>query len=183
MRKATIALLVALATMLSATSASAHLPPDKTISLVAGTTQTWDGTEAVGFNVNYFGLAGGDAVIPPGTCSHAVLTRCETVLFEFSNPLTQAEIDAGKTSKTKTTTVSIGEYAPFVACDFDLRAFSSDAAGTPIEQIGQSGENPGEPETISLSIRTTIDQPTQYVLVHVVYFAVPNSSYKGTVTF
>jgi hypothetical protein len=184
MRRATTALLLAFAIVLPTATARAHFPPDRTISVSKGQGgSTWDGVQAVGLNANYFGLAGGDAVVPPGTCSRAILTRCETILFELSNPLTAEEIAAGKTFKNATATVTISDYQPFPASDFDLRAFASDATGTPYDQIGQSGANPGEPETISASVKTTITQPKAYVLVHVVYFAVPNSFYKGTLTF
>lgn len=183
MRKAAVGSVAALALMLPTPSASAHLPPDLTFQVSAGETKTWTGVQATGLNVNYFGLAGGDTVVPPGTCSRALLTRCETILLELSNPLTQEEIDAGETFKNRSLTFSIGNYAPVPTSDFDLLAFTSDAAGIPYDEIGRSGEIPGDPESFGTSIQTTIDEPTAYVLVHVVYFAVPNSSYDGTLNF
>jgi hypothetical protein len=69
--------------------------------------------------------------VAPGTCSDDRDSYCDTVLLEFSNPLTDAEIAAGKTSKKKNATVTITNYAPVPdpGTDFDLILFSSDPQG------------------------------------------------------
>ena len=165
----------------------AQAAPDFTGKVVVGTPYSWDGTVATGANWNYWGLVPAAApVAPVGVCTRTPQTFCDQVLIEFNNPLTQAEIDAGKTFKTRTATVRISNYAPVddPATDFDLLLFASDAQGTVGDELGRDGDltDPAN-ETVSTPIRTTINQPSVYVLARIVYFAVAQTGYDGTATF
>ena len=163
--------------------------PDMTFKVDAGATHNWDGTTATGLNLNYWGMFDGAHPVASGTCSDERDSYCDTILFEFSNPLTQEEIDAGKTSKKKNATVTITNYGPVAdpGTDFDLILFSSDAEGTKGDELGQSavwGYDDGDgTETVTTSITTTIAQPSKFVLAEVVYFIVGNSSYDGSARF
>lgn len=126
--------------------------------------------------------------IEEGTCTHNVESYCETVFIEFSNPLTQAEIDAGKTKHTKTATITINNFGPVPdpATDFDLVVFESDAEGTKGEEIGRSavfGPDQAGDESVSIPLTTTISQPSVFVLLDVVYFVVLGTGYSGSATF
>lgn len=182
--------------LLATTAALVLLPgtahaetPDFTAKVDAGTTYNWDGSTAIGLNVNYWGMFVDVHPVAPGTCSDERDSYCDTILFEFSNPLTQEEIDAGKTSKKKNATVTITNYAPVPdpGTDFDLILFSSDAQGTKGDELGQSavwGYDDGDgTETVTTSVTTTITQPSKFVLAEVVYFIVGNSSYDGSARF
>ena len=162
--------------------------PDITQKVEAGTTFNWDGSTAVGLNVNYWALLEGVHPTSPGTCSDDTNSYCDTVLFEFSNPLTQEEIDAGKTFKNKTATVTVNEFGPVPdpVTDFDMIAFESDEQGTKGSSLGQSsdfGPDQAGDESISFPVRTTVAQPSKFVLVEIVYFAVVGSNYKGIAAF
>ena len=175
---ATVAALV----LLPAT-AQAEASTDKTGKVEIDKPFTWDGTQTVGLNVaHYWGP------IEEGTCTHDPHSYCETLLIEFSNPLTQEEIDSGKTSKTKGASITIGEFGPVPdpVTDFDLVVFESNAEGTKGSEIGRSaafGPDQAGDESVFLSIRTTISQPSVYVYVDVVYFAVVATGYVGTARF
>ena len=170
--------------------ATAHAEdPDATAKVNAGETYNWEGTQATGLNVNYWGMFEGVHPVAPGTCSDERDSYCDTILFEFSNPLTQAEINSGMTSKRQTATITITNYAPVPdpGTDFDLILFTSDAQGTKGDELGQSavwGYDEGDgTESVSTSISTTAAEPSQFVLAEVVYFIVGNSGYDGTATF
>ena len=162
--------------------------PDVTAKVDAGQTYSWTGSTATGLNVNYHGQFDGVHPAASGTCSDDRDTYCDTILLEFSNPLTQAEIDAGKISKKKNATVTINQFGPVPdpVTDFDLILFESDASGTRGDSLGQSaawGYDDGDSESVTTQITTTLSQPSKFVLVEVVYFIVSNSSYKGTAAF
>ncbi|MGH2691906.1 MAG: hypothetical protein ACRDHM_05335 [Actinomycetota bacterium] len=156
---------------------------DKTGKVEIGAPFTWAGTQTVGLNVaHYWGP------IDEGVCTHDPQSYCETVLIEFANPLTQAEIDAGKTSKTKSASITINNFGPVPdpATDFDIVVFESDAAGTKGSEIGRSADfGPAQAgdESVPLSIRTTVTQSSVFVYVDVVYFVVLGTGYTGTATF
>jgi hypothetical protein len=181
-------LVLAITALLVLLPLSAHAEtPDITHKVDAGTTYTWDGSSALGTNLLYWGdpATGSNAT---GTCGDDRDNYCDTVLLEFSNPLTQAEINAGKTKKTKTATITINNFGPVPdpLTDFDLIIFDSDAQGTKGDSLVQSadfGPNQAGDEQVSTSIQTTITQPSKYVLVEIVYFISANSSYKGTAQF
>jgi hypothetical protein len=183
-------IVLATAAALALLPGTAHAEtPDFTAKVDAGTTYNWDGSTALGLNVNYWGMFEGTHPTAPGTCTDDRDSYCDTILFEFSNPLTQEEIDAGKISKKKNATVTITEYGPVPdpATDFDLILFSSDAQGTKGDELGQSavwGYDDGDgTETVTASITTTVAQPSTFVLAEVVYFLSANSSYAGSARF
>lgn len=183
--------LVATALFVLVPATQAQAAPDKTAKVEVGTPFTWDGEVASGLNLNYWGLLGNNAtpVFPRNTCSDDIRSKCEVILLEFSNPLTQEEIDAGKVFKTRTATVTITNYAPapHPASDFDLIAFESDAQGIKGTEVARDGslDDPEEPATeiLTFPVRTTINQPSVYILVEVVYFLVAQSGYDGTAQF
>jgi hypothetical protein len=183
-----IALALTAAIVLLPATARAEAP-DRTFKVDAGATVAWDGTQTTGLNVNYWGQANGVHPVPPGTCSNDRDSYCDTILFEFSNPLTQAEIDAGKTSKKKNATITITNYGPVPdpGTDFDLHVFSSDAQGTIGDELGQSavwGYDDGDgTESVTTQITTTLAQPSKFVVAEIVYFIVVDSSYDGSAKF
>ncbi|MGH2709986.1 MAG: hypothetical protein ACRDH9_02120 [Actinomycetota bacterium] len=163
--------------------------PDFTQKVDAGTTYTWQGNTALGLNVNYHGMFDGVHPTPSGTCSDDRDSYCDTILLELSNPLTQAEIDSGKTSKKKNVTITTTGYGPVPdpATDFDLKVFVSDAQGTKGDLLGESGawgyDDGDGTETVTAQITTTLTEPSKFVLVEVVFFIVANSSYSGSAKF
>jgi hypothetical protein len=163
--------------------------PDFTAKVEAGATHTWQGSTAMGLNVNYHGQFNGVHPTAAGTCSDDRDSYCDTILLEFSNPLTQAEIDAGKTSKKKNATVTITGYGPVPdpVTDFDLELYTSDAQGTKGDLLGESGvwgyDDGDGTETVTTQITTTLTSPSKFVLAEVVFFIVPNSTYSGSAKF
>jgi hypothetical protein len=188
-RMAGLALVCLVMSVLPATGASAAA--DKTGVVSPGTPFTWDGTRKLGANPYYFGGAGPTPTtagpFTKFTCSAEPYQTCETVLLEFRNPLTQAEIDAGVVEKFATVSVRIDQFDP-APSDFDMGFFASDATGTKGPWFGgtqsnsTSGNNPGEAESQTFDIVTTAQQPSVYMLVEVVYFAAPNATFKGSAT-
>jgi hypothetical protein len=183
MRRLVASTALALATVV-AFAAPASAAPDKTGTAAPGAPFKWAGTQATGLNVGYF-------LIDP-VCSHQPHQYCETVLVEFNLPVTDLPAP-GATPQTVqvdgTGRVTIGNYAPFPLSDFDLVAFASDAAGTKGEELDSSGELAGDPEEVAVPITSTatvnpdgsvVRNESTWVLLEVVYFAVPQSNYQGT---
>jgi hypothetical protein len=183
MRRLVASTALALATVV-AFAAPASAAPDKSGTAAPGAPFKWSGTAATGLNVGYF-------LIDP-VCSHQPHQYCETVLVEFNLPVTNLP-PPGPTPQTVqadgTGKASIGSYAPFPLSDFDLVAFASDAAGTKGEELDTSGEPAGDPEEVAVPITSTatvnpdgsvVRNESTWVLLEVVYFAVPQSSYQGT---
>ena len=183
MRRLVASTALSLATVV-AFAAPASAAPDKSGTAAPGAPFTWSGTAATGLNVGYF-------LIDP-VCSHQPQQYCETVLVEFKLPVTNLP-PPGPTPQTVqvdgTGRASIGSYAPFPLSDFDLVAFASDAAGTKGEELDQSGEAAGDPEQVEVTVSSTatvnpdgtvVRNESTWVLLEVVYFAVPQSNYQGT---
>jgi hypothetical protein len=169
---------------LVALAAPASAAADKTGTAAPGAPFKWSGTAATGLNVGYF-------LIDP-VCSHQPQQYCETVLVEFNLPVTNLP-PPGPTPQTVqadgTGKASIGNYAPFPLSDFDLVAFASDASGTKGEELDSSGELAGDPEQVEVPVSSTatvnpdgtvVRNESTWVLLEVVYFAVPQSNYQGT---
>lgn len=180
------ATLVALLVLLP-TTAQAEPPDGPTVKVDAGTTYTWNAVPTTGLNVLYWGEpnTGTGATY---SCGDTVTDYCETRLFELSNPLTEADIAAGKTLRTRDVTITINNFGPVAdpVTDYDLIVYASDVQGTQGEQLGSSafyGYNQGGDESVPLSIETTLAEPSKYVLVEIVYFAVIDSGFTGTVRF
>lgn len=192
--KRTIVLAVAAAAALATVPGSgAVAAPERTGSVNAGQTYTWNGAAEVNANPFYFAQVAQQPNVDPieqGTCSSEPHQQCDEILVKFINPLTQAEIDKGVKSKFRSTTIDVNEYAPVAqATDFDLHVFASDATGankgyfTGSSTSSQSGELIGSPESLTVEIETTKDQPEVWMLIRVIRFFSPNASYKGTVSF
>ncbi|MGH2711302.1 MAG: hypothetical protein ACRDH9_08890 [Actinomycetota bacterium] len=177
-----IPLLVAFA-VLTPSAASAHLEIEGTV--VPGTPFTWDGTRAVAVNITGFNNNN------VATCGEAPDNYCEYAHVRFDLPF-----PAGSTALTykKNANVTIDQFDPASATDFDLHVFASDAEGTELDQIGESAQQITDPldrpETVQWQLQSKrtynpdgtvkTEDITTYVLVQVVYFFCPNSMYKGT---
>jgi hypothetical protein len=172
-------------------------------TVTPGTSYTWTAATETNANPYYFRVTGNlqtvqGQEIPPktlgpfeeGRCSSAAYEQCDEVLVELVNPLTQAEIDRGRTTKRRSATITLAESPERVA-DFDFQVFRSDAQGTQgpywtgAQTTSQGGNfnavTPGE--TLTVDVETTIAQPSKWMLIRVIRFASPNASYTGTVRF
>lgn len=156
--------------------------PDETLTMEVGDTHEFSASLPAGTNINYFPwVEPAEPVLPIASCSKNPHYYCDTLLIKFVNPMTAEEIEAGLTFKRRTALVQVGEY-PFPAADFDLRAFESDETGAKGTMIGESGNAPGEAETMSLALRSTPEQGEHWVLIEVGYWA-GIGGYSGTVRF
>ncbi len=160
--------------------------PDRTVELndTDKKTETYTSDAATGTGTAFFL----DGTAPGVTyeCTGDIDASCDYVLIAVTG-FTDAEIAAaqlaGKPETDQVTvTFDIDNYAPVPVSDFDLQIFASDADGTKGEELGQSGNNPGDPETVTTSVKTTTDKPTGYVLVEVVHFAAVMTTYDAVVT-
>lgn len=171
-------------------SETADPPPgiDQVGKVVIGTPYEWTGSTATGLNQYYWDPVGAGDIGPLTslTCTKEPETYCDQILVEFSNPLTQAEIDSGKKFKSKGATVTLDTFTPTdgPTTDFDLLVYESDATGTFGPLISSDGNlfNTTE-ETVSFSIETTPTEPSKFVLVRAVYYMVFNGSYHGHARF
>lgn len=160
----------------------AFAAPDETVTLAPGESHSFSASLPVGTNINYFPWAEpAEPVLPIGQCSKNPHYYCDTLLVNFTNPMTQEQIDAGLTFITDRANVHIGDYGT-PAADFDMRAFQSDAEGTKGTMIGESGNNPGEDEQMTFTLRSTPELGDHWVLIEVAYWA-GIGGYSGTVTF
>jgi hypothetical protein len=176
-------ILISIIMLLAVIPASgAFAAPDDTQTLAPGDTYEFTASLPAGLNPNYFPWAEqAEPVFPIGQCSKNPNYYCDTFLFNFTNPMTQEQIDSGLTFIRRTATVQVGDY-PFPGADFDLRAFDSDPEGTKGMMIGESGNAPGEAELIALSLRSTPEKGEHWVLVEVAYWA-GIGGYSGSVRF
>ena len=178
LRLTVLALCIALVPAFGATAA------DQTGSVAPGETYTWTGAAAVGANQNYFATVP-EEVLASGQCTKDPQYYCETILVRFDNPLSDADIAAGKTFLRRNANLTVTEYTvPDPLTDYDVIVRTSDAEGTRGAEVAQaaSGRTTGQ-ESTSWQVRTTPAQPSQYYLLDVVYFLSAGSSYKGTVSF
>lgn len=165
-----------------ATAQSEEPPPGVArVGHVEGFTQfKWQGPAGVGANTSPF--VGDDIV-----CGDTPETLCDVSLVEFSYPMTEEEIAAGKTSHTKQGTVSImnGGPLPDPPADLDLQVLESDANGTAGAEVGTSGAVDADwaSESVPVTVRTTPTQPSKWFLVRVIYFASAGNSYFGQAGF
>ena len=169
----------------AAASAQTEDPPPGVarVGRVEGLTQyKWQGASAVGANTTPFT---GD--IACGTDPTDPTTTCDVSLVEFSYPMTEEEIAAGKTSHTKTATISIRNAGPLSdpPTDLDLQVLESDANGTAGNEVDTSGDLDADwaAEAVSFSVRTTPSQPSKWYLVRVIYFASAGNAYFGQAGF
>lgn len=165
----------------------AQAAPDRTQTVAAGAISEWTGsTQAGKTNYNYWGVAPqASGVLPVETCTKDAQSYCEQILVKFDNPLSAAEIAAGKKSKVRNATVTIDGFAvQGPVNDFDLLAYESDAAGTKGARLASDGDLTNTTqEQVSFSVETTPTESSVYVLIHVVYYQVISSGYHGKVDF
>jgi hypothetical protein len=171
----------ALAAMIPLGHAEA-VPITHNLALNAGETKTWDGTAAVGANVNYNGAV--QQLGPARTCSADIQTKCEYALLSLTNPVPDTDAD-GKLNKSLT--VTIDNYSiESPASDFALTLYTTDKDGAVRgDELGTSDNSavPDPDEQVSTTIQTTRTEPTKYILVEVAYFTSLNASYRGTAKF
>lgn len=167
-------------------SAASAVPVTHEIAVAAGETQTWQGTARTGTNLNYNGLASQlDPILGSArTCSTDPRNMCEYALVAVTNPVPEDDAD-GKLRKTMT--VTLNGYSPeSPATDVALTVYETDETGSTRGSELATSDNtdvPDPDEQVSVSVTTTLDEPTQYYLVEVAYFIGVNSSYTGTVRF
>lgn len=185
-------LLLILAALLIAAPASAAV--DKTFKLPSGQRLDWSGESVTGMtNYYYWDPVGAGNLCQQGTCvaEHTKCTKdrtsyCEQILVELSNPPTAAEIAAGKTEKLHPATVWLDEFgAPGGPVnDFDLLVYESDASGRRGTLIQSDGNMQNTTkELVTFDVLTTVEAPSQFILIDVVYYQVVNGRYVGHVTF
>lgn len=153
---------------------------DHAVELVPGEGGfTWDGTETVGVNPNFHPWAPqASDVFPVGECSKDPNYYCDTILVKYVNPVPEDDADGRLTQRS---TITIDNYT-FPGSDFDLRIWQSNADGERLTMLGETGENPGDPETFTTTITTTTEIAERYVLYEVGYFAAAGG-YDGEITF
>ena len=137
------------------------------------TTASFTSEPQVGTNVAF--LLDGTAT--DYSCEGTPEAQCERVFLAVRG-LTDAEIAANpNATDTVNVTAIIDNYSVPVA-DFDLRVYHSDVDGNIYDQAGdQSGNNPGDAESVWASTKTTAANPVKYLMVEVVVFASPGSTY------
>ena len=180
--KRTVAALIGAALMaaLPLTSSTAA-PITHRVEVTAGQLKTWQGTAAVGANVNYNGL------IDEGTerqCSTDAQTLCEYTLVTLHNPVPLDDLD-GKVRKSVSITLDAFTL-PSPASDFDMVVFDTDSTGATKGNIVAESANTDvvdQDEQVNFSVETTFLSPTRYYLVEVAYFTTANAAYRGTVNF
>jgi len=128
-------------------------------------TFTWTGTTFVGANAGYADAEAG--------CGELPSDYCDEVLVAVDVPPAD-----GFSRRRSTVTVDIGSYTLPVS-DYDVYLFASDAEGTKGAPLGNSAGLPGEAESASGVVTTTLDKPVAYVLAEIVYY-VAAGSYEGT---
>ena len=170
--------ITALVALVPASAASAAV--DRTVEVAAGKSETWAGTKMPGTNLNYFNVTTtGDTVLKTGTCTKDPQTYCDLTLVALSNPVPADDAD-GKLRRTATFTIS--DYAG-PAADVDMELYASDETGARGDSLGGSTEFTTETEQASVAVTTTLEEPTKYVLVQVIYFVQPGTGYTGDVKF
>ena len=150
---------------------------------------TWDGRVAAATNLYYNGIPNDPRAnkdlgpFKRGRCSTEPWAYCETVLLELRNPVTSDDVAAGITRKTRTATVTVGDFKPVPdpAANFDLVAYTSDPSGAKGQELARDGNAQQTAlEKVEFPIETTRSRPSRYVLIEVVYATAPHSGYSGT---
>jgi hypothetical protein len=155
----------------------AFAAPDDTATLSPGESYEFGAVAMAGLNANYFGLVG-EPGGPQGTCNKDATTTCDTFLVELSNPVDEAVLEANPAAfNRRTVSVKLDNFVG----DLDLIVWSADEEGNRLTELGRSGEATFE-ENVSSVIRTTGDQPSQWIVVDVIYFA-HAGPYDGIVQF
>ena len=180
--KRIVLLALAGAVGLASTGSASAAPADQQGAVSAKKkAYSWTGQTGSGANVSFFGesLTG-----ESGSCaSTSPATMCDETLVK---------VDVRDTAGAKLT-FRIQGFSK-ASDDFDLRVYTSNAKGVPLKHLGSptgdvAGSSPlgeldprhtaaGDFETVTVST----PESGGYYLVQVVYFAVANSSYKGSAT-
>ncbi|MGH2691543.1 MAG: hypothetical protein ACRDHM_03475, partial [Actinomycetota bacterium] len=152
---------------------SAQAAPDRTLTVEATTSVTWNGAAQTAANLTHFTTDDDDVL--PEACGKDAQNYCEYTLVAFDYPLTQAEIDAGKVKHSRNATFTLTEFSPIPGPvqDFDQKIYLSDVAGTKGEMVNTpwtTATPPASDESYTTKIETTITQPIKYYLVEVIYF-------------
>jgi hypothetical protein len=147
---------------------SALAAADRTVKVTgAAPTAAWDGAAAIGLNQT-FTL---QEILGLGMCGKEAINYCED---------TVVDVNAGGSTSAKLK-VTVGGFAavlpppPVPASVFDVFIYKSDAAGKVGDFVGTGGEGAGTPEVV------TVDKASGFYLVRVVYYAVLEAGYTGTV--
>lgn len=126
---------------------------------------TWDGATASGLNQLF------DAETGEPICGDEIDDQCDTTLLRVRVP------DDFWKSRGGGVEVSIGDYFPNAASDFDLYVYESNREGKRGDLIEVSAGPSGLPEQVE------VPEADGYYLVEVVYFAVTESRYSGSADF
>lgn len=190
MRSLRVLSLGVLVALVLATGPASAVTPARTFEHTAGQEDTtWDGANAVGANVNYNGIANCPAaapvcpIPPPRTCTATPEAYCDYTLLALTNPVPEGDTD-GKLRRPATVTIT--DYTlPSPASDFALTLYSSDADANRIAELGTSDNSdiPDDDESVTVQVTTTLEAPTQYILVEVAYFTSAGASYGATLKF
>lgn len=181
MKRFATLLLIALITAAMALPASAAPEPARTFAMndVDAKSESFTSAAQVGTGTAFFldGTAG------TYECQGTLDSQCERTFVAITG-LTDAEIAAaGQDFLTDNVNVNvgIGNYSVPVA-DFDLIVFAADENGKVLSELGRSGNNPGDPENVTTSVRATSATPTKYIMIEVVVFASPGSTYDMSIS-
>ena len=160
-----VATAIALAIGLVSTIGAAGAPPDRQGRVTPSHAYSWTGDLATGTNTNYNSGSGtpcNDTTTAPPS------QRCDKTLLNV-------DVKRGfwKTREGGVD-VTLSNYQPNPASDFDLYIYKSDAQGNRGKLVTSSAGLPGSDET------ARIDKARGYYLVQVVYFAVTASRYSGS---
>ena len=179
MKRITTALACAALVALLASPAGAA--PDRTIVAPRGATTTWAGAARTAVAPTFF-TDGLGTPLPAFACSKDATSYCEATLVEVP-VYTDADAAALRATVSKGVSITIGNYAPFPASDFDLIVYESDATGAKGAEVARVGDLDTDPsETATLTAKGTNAKRSTFFLVEVVYFASPQSGYAGSVT-
>ena len=150
--------------------------PDDTATVAKGESWEFGAVTMAGTNVNWHEEYAPHA--PTGTCSKDPTTTCDTFLVELSNPVDPAVLAENPDAyNRRSVTVTLGNFVG----DLDLAVYSADAEGNRGTLLGSSG-NATFDESVASTIRTTGEQPSQWIIVDVIYWA-HAGPYDGVVQF
>jgi hypothetical protein len=138
--------------------------PERKVTLSPPGPATWDGQIASGSNTDYDSASG-------EPCGDGFDDQCDTTLLHVNVP------DGFWDQREGAVEVSLDNYLPNPASDFDLYIYESNASGARGEFVTSSAGLPGALETAE------IEQADGHYLVQVVYFAVTASRYSATADF
>lgn len=164
--RGTVPLLAALLLSLAAAgpAQAQSAAPDRTVTVTPSKSPVeWEGAQATGANTQY------DAGEP---CGKTPADYCDVTLVHVDVPADYWETTAGGGVE-----FALGDFSPNPSSDFDMYVYESDARGRRGKLVGSSTGIPGAEE------RTTITKAEGHYRVQVVYYAVTQSGYTGSLRF